>query len=201
MSDVTKTVRDISELKAIAQTACCLFLDECKKAGLDIFITETYRSQARQNYLFEQGRTRSGNKVTWTRNSRHTSRLAWDIACNSPSLYDVTTIKKAGAIAKRLGIKWGGDWKSVDYPHFEITTSWKAPVSITKASEKIVKEDDVKMFNPTSSTINNEFIKIIEKALEDKIIADTTWITKAKAGQLTLDDAIALTAIIHSRKQ
>ena len=89
MSDVTKTIRDIGELKAVAQTACKLFLDECKKAGLDIFITETYRSQARQNYLYEQGRTRPGDKITWTKNSRHTSRLAWDIAHNTKNPKDI----------------------------------------------------------------------------------------------------------------
>ena len=201
MSDVTKTIRDIGELRAIAQEACFLFLEECKKAGLDVFITETYRSQERQDYLYAQGRTRPGNKVTWTRNSRHTSRLAWDIACNSPSLYDVATLKKAGAIAKKLGITHGGDWKSVDYPHFEIKSTWKPPVSIAKVEVKPIKEDEVRMFNPTSSTINNEFIKILEKALEDKILSDANWITKAKAGQLPLDDAIALVALINSRSK
>ncbi|MED4462667.1 M15 family metallopeptidase [Metabacillus fastidiosus] len=82
MTDVTKICRDISQLDKVAQEACNLFLSECKKTGIDIFITETYRSQARQDYLYAQGRTRSGQKVTWTRNSRHTSRLAWDIAVN-----------------------------------------------------------------------------------------------------------------------
>ena len=53
MSNVTSTCRDINELLPIAQKACKLFLCECKKAGVDIFITETYRSQERQNYLYE----------------------------------------------------------------------------------------------------------------------------------------------------
>jgi len=197
MSDVTKTIRDISELKEVAQTACKLFLDECKKGGLDIFITETYRSQERQNYLYEQGRTRAGKKVTWTKNSRHTSRLAWDIACNKPSLYDVATIKKAGSIAKRLNITWGGDWKTPDMPHFEITTSWKAPKGyIAKVEEK----ESVRMFVPTSSTNNNEFIEILEEALKDKIITDKSWLTKAKAGQLKESDATVITAIINDRR-
>ena len=45
----------------------------------DVSVIETYRSQARQDHLFEQGRTREGSVVTWTHNSRHTEGLAADI--------------------------------------------------------------------------------------------------------------------------
>jgi D-alanyl-D-alanine carboxypeptidase len=125
--NVTSTCRDINELHSVAQVACRLFLEECKKAGLDIFITETYRSQERQDYLYAQGRSRPGPVVTWTLKSNHKSRLAWDIACNKPSLYDAGTLKKAGLIAMNLGIGWGGVWKNPDMPHFEVTTQWKEP--------------------------------------------------------------------------
>ena len=77
---VTTTCRDVAQLKQVAQTAVRLLFQECAKAGItNIFITETYRSQERQNYLYAQGRTRSGNIVTWTRTSNHSGRLAWDI--------------------------------------------------------------------------------------------------------------------------
>lgn len=139
---VTAQCRDINELLPAAQKACNLFLVECKKAGLDIFITETYRSQARQNYLYEQGRTRPGQKITWTKNSRHTSRLAWDVAVNKPKdLYDTATLNKAGAIAKKLGITWGGSWKGTpDMPHFEVTKDWTPPASI--ANQPVPKKEE-----------------------------------------------------------
>ena len=128
------TIRDINELTPLAQTACRLFMARCREAGLDVFITETYRPQSRQNELWEQGRTKlydeNGKRlkiVTWTMHSRHTSRRAWDIACNGPILYDIDTLNKAGAIAKSLGITWGGDWTTPDKPHFEIDVSWEAP--------------------------------------------------------------------------
>lgn len=127
MSDVTKTCRDINELSPVAQKACRLFLQECKKEGLPVLITETYRSQARQNYLYEHGRTRPGNVVTWTRSSRHTGRMAWDICKNlkGHEYSDQLFFKKCGEIAKRLGITWGGTWKTPDKPHFEVTKDWK----------------------------------------------------------------------------
>lgn len=120
--------RDIKSLQPIAQEACNLFLSECKKQGVPIFITETHRSQQRQAYLYEQGRTRPGNKVTWTLKSNHTPGFAWDIAVSPPNkLYDASIIAKAGAIAGKLGIEWGGTWKTKDTPHFQINNSWKAP--------------------------------------------------------------------------
>ncbi len=127
MADVTTACRDITELMPLAQKACNLFMTKCKAAGYDIFITETYRSQVRQDYLYSQGRTRPGNKVTWTKNSRHTSRRAWDIATNGGNLYDKAVLQKCGEIAKKLGITWGGTWSTPDTPHFEISTSWKEP--------------------------------------------------------------------------
>ena len=123
---VTKTIRDIKELTPEAQKACNLFMAECKKQGLNVLITETYRSQERQNYLYEQGRTRAGNKVTWTTHSRHTSRRAWDICKNLKGHeYDDTLFfKKCGEVARKLGITWGGDWTSPDMPHFEVSEVW-----------------------------------------------------------------------------
>ena len=126
---LTKVCRDISELSKNAQEACRLFLVECQKCGLKVRITETYRSQERQNYLYEQGRTRSGKIVTWTHKSRHTSRRAWDICqdVKGKEYSDSKFFKRCGEIAKKLNITWGGIWKTPDTPHFEISENWKKP--------------------------------------------------------------------------
>lgn len=126
MSDILTTCRDIKELTSNAQKACNLFLAECKRQGLNVLITETYRSQARQDYLYAQGRTRPGNKVTWTKNSRHTSRRAWDICKNvkGQEYSDSSFFKKCGDIAEQYGITWGGTWSTPDAPHFEIDANW-----------------------------------------------------------------------------
>ncbi len=124
---VLTTCRDISELTKKAQKACNLFLAECKRQGLNVLITETYRSQERQNYLYSQGRTRPGNKVTWTKSSRHTSRRAWDICKNvkGQEYSDSAFFKQCGEVAKKYGITWGGTWKIPDTPHFEISEDWE----------------------------------------------------------------------------
>ena len=49
------------------------------ETGADVTIAETWRSQTRQNALYDQGRSTSGPVVTWTQNSRHSSGLAADL--------------------------------------------------------------------------------------------------------------------------
>lgn len=195
MSDVTKTSRDVSELAPNAQLAIRAFFYECLKANINVFVTETYRSQARQNYLYEQGRTRSGKIVTWTKSSRHTSKMAWDIAvCPPNGLYDTATLNKAGAIARKLGITWGGDWaKNIDRPHFEINANWRLPigydakviagvkvpstsagkvvltVSDTVNKEPIANEEDSDMLNETGRIAARNIIK---RAVKDKTFTD-----------------------------
>lgn len=206
--DITKASRDINELNPVAQQACRLFLDECKKAGLDIFITEAYRSQARQNYLYEQGRTRPGQKVTWTRSSNHTGRMAWDIAVNPPkNLYDTATLKKAGAIANRLGITWGGDWKGTpDMPHFEVKASWKAPKQSSPVAnektiekEKTEQKEEVRMYKPSNSTMVNATAVVLKRLEEKENGISPVHRENLLKGQLKLDDAIALLYVAKER--
>lgn len=193
------TCRDINELHPTAQTACRLFLSECDSAGVKVFITETYRSQARQNYLYEQGRSRAGKVVTWTKNSNHSGRLAWDIAVSPPAnLYDVSTLQKAGAIARNLGITWGGDWpKNIDRPHFEVKTSWKAPAR-SVAMDVAKAEGGARMFKPTSATLNDAYAKFLQDAIKGGHL-NAKWLAEFKAGKLSLDDALALYVIESQR--
>lgn len=219
-TNIMQTCRDLSELTSSAQTACQLLFQECYKAGIDfVFITETYRSQARQNYLYEQGRTRPGQVVTWTRNSNHTSRRAWDIAVAPPrNLYDISTLSKVGAIAKKLGITWGGYWPASRYdaPHFEISTTWKMPVGyklegqvvaptsstvkvqliIDDKSTQSEKDDDIMRF--TNDATKGAVRDLIKQAVDKKLI-DMSWLNKFDAGTLTSGDFEGLKIIIAQR--
>ena len=158
-------IRDVKELNPLAQTACNLFLAKCKEQGLDIFITETYRSQSRQNQLYAQGRTAAGAIVTNTKSSNHTARMAWDIATQpyayGGNLYHIATLRKAGEIAKSLGITWGGNWESLDMPHFEITNKWQSP-----------KEEVAEMRYKTINDLPDWAKPTIEKLVKDGKISD-----------------------------
>ena len=120
-------IRDVNKLKPNAKIACEMFLAEAKKQGLAVVVTETLRTRERQAELYAQGRTKPGKIVTWTKNSRHQSGLAWDICKNKKGeeFSDREFFASCGKIAKELGITWGGDWERQDLPHFEVTEDWE----------------------------------------------------------------------------
>ena len=155
------TIRDINELTPEAEEACRMFLKACESEGLKVLITETYRSQERQNELYAQGRTKSGKIVTWTKNSRHTSRRAWDICQNikGQEYSNTTFFKMCGEIAKSLGITWGGDWSTPDMPHFEVGENWTY-----KGEDAMTKEERTK-FNLLVEQVE-KLTKQVEKLTE-----------------------------------
>ena len=92
------------------------------EADIDYILTCTRRTQAEQDALYAQGRTKPGNIVTWTRKSKHIDGTAFDIAIlkNGKITWNPGDYTKAGEIGRAVGLVWGGDFKtSKDRPHFE----------------------------------------------------------------------------------
>ena len=102
----------------------------------DFVVIEGLRTQARQDELWAQGRTKPGPVVTWTKDaSSHGTGHAVDIC---PYPVDWNDLKKFNAIADamfaaadELGVplRWGADWDrdgilrerwESDSPHFEL---------------------------------------------------------------------------------
>lgn len=114
--------RKIEDLIPEMQTLAIAFKWAMEDAGIDFIFTCTFRSQKEQNALYAQGRTKPGNIVTWTRNSKHTQREAFDIAVLKAGkiTWDTKDYMQPGQIGMEIGLNWGGIWKkSKDYPHFE----------------------------------------------------------------------------------
>lgn len=111
--------RDINQLLPTVKAAAEAALAECKKRGIPIFVTQTWRSSEYQHQLYRQGKTKlDGSK------GMHEFRVAIDIATNIPGdLYNEKTLQAAATIFKSHGFVWGGDWTSfVDKPHFQFVT-------------------------------------------------------------------------------
>lgn len=106
----------------------------------DFMITCGVRTLAEQKELYAQGRTKPGNIVTWTLNSRHLPKsdgyshaidtVPFPVDWNSTAKFD-NIAKAMFAAAKELGIgiRWGADWDEdgnkrekgeTDSPHFEL---------------------------------------------------------------------------------
>lgn len=92
----------------------------------EVFLTCTYRSRVDQAKSYAQGRTDPGKIVTNARpgQSLHNyyPALAFDIAFKrgKETFWDLPLFEKFAALAKPLGLEWGGDWQRFkDNPHFQ----------------------------------------------------------------------------------
>ena len=97
-----------------------------KKKGIDLIVTSTLRDAEYQAYLYAQGRTRPGNIVTNAKYiGPHGFGLAFDVVpiVNGMAIWNNNSFWKIiGEEGKKLGLEWGGDWKSIiDKPHFQLT--------------------------------------------------------------------------------
>jgi peptidoglycan L-alanyl-D-glutamate endopeptidase CwlK len=118
--------RKLEDLHPVVLELCRKHIEACRKRGVDIIVTNTLRDAEYQAYLYSQGRTRPGNIVT---NMKEIGPHAFGLA------YDVVPVVKGKAVwinsrlwkivgeeGMKLGLVWGGKWKSiVDMPHFEYT--------------------------------------------------------------------------------
>lgn len=116
----------LSQLDPSVRSLAIKVLNRAYAQGISLTIGSGFRSPALQDKLYAQGRTAPGAKVTNVRggHSWHNHGLAFDVAVlkNGKPTWpnDVALWKRIGAIGKSIGpLRWGGDWSTPDYPHFE----------------------------------------------------------------------------------
>lgn len=92
-----------------------------KEVWDEIFISESWRSQKRQQELYAQWRTTPWNIITRTLTSNHTKGVAVDIAFVWNELYPTNfdRWRNIADVAKKYGIDWWYDLWSRDKPHFQ----------------------------------------------------------------------------------
>lgn len=121
--------RDMGQLHPRLQNIIKTFLSDCEKQGLNVKVTDCLRTKAEQDALYAIGRNQAGVKIGATRTSvkypygYHCWGLAFDFCRNEKGKeYNEAGnfFAKVGAIGKKNGLKWGGDWSSPDKPHFEL---------------------------------------------------------------------------------
>ena len=112
--------------------------DDLEGHGLELSVVEGFRSVKRQQWLYAQGRTRSGPIVTQkdgiVRKSNHQSGNAADVIFVDASghrywpplhIEDGMGLSPEWDLlsrsAKAHEVTWGGLWKMRDTPHLELT--------------------------------------------------------------------------------
>lgn len=119
--------RDLNQLQPMVKQNVDLFLEHCKKQGYKIGISETFRTDERQDYLYEQGRTRPGAIVTKCKGKDKQSYHQWGLAIDffqdvKGEEYEITFMEEVGRIAESFGFEWGGRWTNFkDTPHLQMT--------------------------------------------------------------------------------
>jgi peptidoglycan L-alanyl-D-glutamate endopeptidase CwlK len=114
--------RKIEDLIPEMQELYAKFQARMAQEGVYFIVTATYRPQEVQDKLYNQGRTELGNIVTWTRQSKHTERVAFDIAIlkNGKITWSPRDYTIVGKIAEEVGLEWGGSWLNRDLPHLQM---------------------------------------------------------------------------------
>jgi len=118
--------RDVYELLPRVQAKCIAFQANCRREGIDVLITSTFRDNESQAKLYAQGRTIPGKIVTNAAAGRsfHNYRVAFDFVplVNGKAIWDDDALwDKCGAIGQQVGLEWGGSWKFKDKPHMQDT--------------------------------------------------------------------------------
>lgn len=172
-----------------------ILLKKCAKKGLYLIITEGFRSKEYQDSLYAKGRTKPGKIVTNAKGSTYSSQHMWgiafDIAINdSKLLYDTATIKKVAAIAKKIGLGWGGDWTSiVDTPHFYLTkwgsttsklkAAYGTPDAFRKTWKKKVKREKGLLLWKAKTKLTGSYLRIPNGATVE-VLYTKGWCTKVR---------------------
>ena len=172
--------RDISRLRADVAANCRLFVEECKKQGLPVLVTETVRDLEYQASLYAKGRTAPGSIVTNQKTpSFHWDKvgLAFDICKNvkGHEYDDLAFFNRCGKIGKKIGFSWGGDWLSLqDKPHFQwdnhgtytaaMVRAGKLPPSmpVYKEVQKAMTKDEAKRVLKAKAGLSDSTIAFLD---------------------------------------
>jgi hypothetical protein len=96
--------------------------------GKDVQLVEGFRTQSRQDFLYDQGRTRPGEVVTWTKSSKHTLGLAADVTING-SYTDSIGFQQLAQVAAQEGLRTLGakDPGHIELPSHGGAAAWGTP--------------------------------------------------------------------------
>lgn len=123
--------RSLDDLAPVVKARALAFIDECKRAGLDVLIYCTLRSNDEQDELYAHGRTVPGPVVTNARagESLHnpdSSGHAWafdavPMVAGKPMWRDMALIGRMGHCGEAVGLEWAGAWVGAmrEFVHFQ----------------------------------------------------------------------------------
>jgi len=175
--DVKSVCNDVKQMNKLVKTMLELAVANIKRQGVNPLIVETYRPQARQDYLYCQGRTIAevtekgissvfaktycnpkADKVTWTLDSVHKSRKAVDVVPQRLVNGKMKAIWNANDPQTLIIIK------TMEKYGFEAGAKWE---NTPDSSHFQVKGTFTTVFNQANNTMY--VTKVIQQALISKV--------------------------------
>ena len=129
-----RSERAIATLLPQVQPLARALVESAASIGIGIKVISGTRTYDEQNALYEQGRTNSERIVTNARGgySNHNFGIAFDIGVFEGGRYleESPAYKAVGALGMKLGLDWGGSWRTItDEPHFQLRPAWAREMS------------------------------------------------------------------------
>lgn len=129
-----RSERNIATLLPQVQPLARALIESAAAISIAIKVISGTRTYEQQNALYEQGRSKPGRIVTNARGgySNHNFGIAFDIGVFEGGRYldESPAYKAVGALGMKLGLEWGGNWKTIqDEPHFQLRPAWAREMS------------------------------------------------------------------------
>ncbi|MGI6226996.1 MAG: M15 family metallopeptidase [Peptococcales bacterium] len=118
-------MRDLDLLHPDLKVKAEKLIELAKSKGINIILSQTWRTKAEQDTLYAQGRTTPGSIVTNVKYpfSLHCWGVAFDVAViiNGKASWIAAHFDQVGPLGESLGLEWGGRWQNFpDRPHFQL---------------------------------------------------------------------------------
>lgn len=155
--------RDINQLRPDVARNCRKFIELAAEQGLDVCITNTVRDNEYQAYLYNKGI--SPSKVATFHHIN--AGLAFDFCKNikGHEYDDAEFFNKCGALAMKIGFKWGGEWRNKDRVHIQ----WDG-IKHSYTDKDILKKKyppQMPEYKGDDDMTYSEFYKMFERAMDD----------------------------------
>jgi hypothetical protein len=146
-------IADVNALHPYFRDRIRQLIADCKAKGIELAIVESFRTHAKQNEYRGMGKAytnSTGGK------SKHQYGLAVDVVpmVNNKPVWDNRALwLKVGATGEKLGLRWGGRWKSpYDPAHFEWAGGLTA-VNLAAGQSPLVPQEEYPCIDEDLATL------------------------------------------------
>ena len=146
----SRSEKNIATLLPRVRPFARALIEKAANQGIIIKVTSGTRSFAEQDELFKK-HLAGGPLAAPPGKSNHNFGLAFDVTIFEGStdpekaktpVFEGPAYKAVGALGTDLGLEWGGNWKKVDEPHFQLRPAWAADLSESDMLAELRKRKD-----------------------------------------------------------